>query len=423
MTELTTQDNFSTLFDQNFDHRKGELGKFQNESFERFSALGLPNPKSEAYKFTPIQRILEKNFQTELVSTESSWTKQSCQAAFYSIEDANHLVFINGSYNEAFSDIKSHQSDLEIRTIGDHDLKTLGTISNQSADAFAQLNGANFKNGLYLKAAKNKENLPVYIYQFIDNSSYSFPRILIIGDQGCSLNVYEKTYKQGDLSSFVCSILEAQVAQNADVRFTKLQNYSQSLFTVEGIYASQERDSRFYTNTYSFSGGLIRNNIVIDIDGENCEGHMNGLYQISGKTHVDNNTSVDHKAPNSFSNELYKGILDENARGVFNGKIYVRREAQKTNAFQSNNNILLSDTAVINTKPQLEIWADDVKCSHGCTTGQLDEDAIFYLRARGISKTRAKALLLNAFAGQTLAEVKSAEVKLEIEEIILKKLG
>ncbi|MEP4136102.1 MAG: SufD family Fe-S cluster assembly protein, partial [Cyclobacteriaceae bacterium] len=160
-----------------------------------------------------------------------------------------------------------------------------------------------------------------------------------------------------------------------------------------------------------------------DIDGENCEGHMNGLYLISGSTHVDNNTTVDHKQPNSFSNELYKGVIDEKARGVFNGKIYVRPDAQKTNAFQSNNNIIMADTATVNSKPQLEIWADDVKCSHGCTTGQLDEDAIFYLRARGISKTRAKALMLNAFAVETLEEIKQDLVKEEIENIILNKLG
>jgi Fe-S cluster assembly protein SufD len=423
MTELVLTDNFSLLLDQKADQRTGDLGKFQNESFEQFAKLGLPKAKTEAYKFTPIERILEKNFTSEVISSPSSWTKESCQAKFYPIEEANHLAFVNGQYNEAFSIVKSEATQLQISVIGEEEVKTLGKVSNQALDTFAQLNGSLFEKGLYLTAVKNKESLPVYIYQFLDENSYSFPRILINGEEGCSLNVYEKTFVAGEKPSFVCSIVEATVAKNADVRFTKLQNYSKSLFTVEGIYATQERDSRFYTNTYSFNGGLIRNNIVIDINGENCEGHMNGLYQISGKTHVDNNTSVDHKAPNSFSNELYKGVLDENARGVFNGKIYVRREAQKTNAFQSNNNILLSDTAIINTKPQLEIWADDVKCSHGCTTGQLDEEAIFYLRARGISKTRAKALLLNAFAGQTLAEVKSAEMTEEIQEIILQKLG
>ncbi len=423
MTEITQTDNFSVLFDQREDQRKGELGEFQVARFEQFKKLGLPAPKTEAYKFTPIARILNKNFTSEVNSTGSNWTKENCQKEFYQIEEANHLVFINGVYTKDFSNIKNNSDQLQIDVIDESQIKTLGQVSSQSQDAFAQLNAGLFENGLFLKTGKNRECLPVYIYHFLDENKYSFPRILIEGADGSSLNVYEKTFIAGETPTFVCSILEAIVGKNADIRFTKLQNYSKSLFTVEGIYASQERDSRFYTNTYSFSGGLIRNNIFIDIDGENCEGHMNGLYQISGKTHVDNNTSVDHKAPNSYSNELYKGVLDENAHGVFNGKIYVRQAAQKTNAFQSNNNILLSDTAVINTKPQLEIWADDVKCSHGCTTGQLDEEAIFYLRARGISKTRAKALLLNAFAGQTLAEVKSAEMKEEIEGIILQKLG
>jgi Fe-S cluster assembly protein SufD len=213
------------------------------------------------------------------------------------------------------------------------------------------------------------------------------------------------------------------VQANAELRYTKIQNYLTGTYAVEGIYATQKKDSRFYTNTFSFKAALIRNNIYINVDAENCEAHMNGLYQLGGKTHVDNNTSVDHLKPNCFSNELYKGILDENSRGVFNGKIYVRPEAQKTNAFQSNNNILLSDTATVNTKPQLEIWADDVKCSHGCTTGQLDEEAIFYLRSRGINKKRAKALMLNAFANETLQEVKNDLVTAEIEDIITNKLG
>ncbi|MFY0601426.1 MAG: Fe-S cluster assembly protein SufD [Cyclobacteriaceae bacterium] len=424
MNELTLQDNFSALFDSLKENRSGKLGEFQNQSFQKFQSLGLPVKKSESYKFTPIERILSKSF--DFQSATPSQSIEEFNKHFYPIDDANHLVFVNGSFEEDFSVIKSSIDDLSIRLIDDSDTDLLGEISSQQNDTFSQFNGSLFHKGLYLKSLKNKQNKPVFIYQFINSNAGQVvvtPRILIVAEQGSSLEVYEKTITQGENNIFVNAILESDVASNAEVRFTKLQNYSKNVFTVEGIYASQKKDSRFYTNTYTFSGSLIRNNITIDIDGENCEGHMNGLYLISGNTHVDNNTSVDHKQPNSYSNELYKGVMDEKAHGVFNGKIYVRPEAQKTNAFQSNNNILLTDTAVINTKPQLEIWADDVKCSHGCTTGQLDEEAIFYLRSRGISKQRAKALMLNAFANETLSEVKSVLVKEEIEEIITNKLG
>lgn len=422
MSELTLTDQFTNIFNSK-KAASNELNSFQNSSFEKFQALGLPHRKSEAYKYTQIARILDKNFTGASVVKSTNWSSEEIKNSFYTVEDANHLVFVNGSWSKELSVIKSDSGKLEIKEIGASDL--LGKVSNSEQDAFAQLNGANFSSGLFLKATKNSENIPTFIYHFLDaeETTISFPRILIDAELGSNTNIYEKTFVKGDAPTLVVGMLESKVSANAEVRFSKLQQYPKNVFAVEAIYGSQDKDSRFYTNTYSFSGAVIRNNIVIDIDGENCEGHMNGLYLLSGDTHVDNNTSVDHKKPNSFSNELYKGVLDENSRGVFNGKIYVRPDAQKTNAFQSNNNIILSDSATVNTKPQLEIWADDVKCSHGCTTGQLDEDAIFYLRARGISKSRAKALMLNAFAVETLEEVKEDLVKEEIENIILNKLG
>ncbi|WP_258105544.1 Fe-S cluster assembly protein SufD [Marinoscillum sp. MHG1-6] len=424
MAELTLTDQFTTIFEAKTGSKEG-LSDFQKGSFEAFNTLGLPHRKSEAYKYTQIARILEKNFSEVSVPLETSWDIAEIKERFYPVNEANHLVFINGVWKSDLSEIKSDANHLQISVISESELDLLGKVSNSSRDPFAQLNGAQFSGGLFFKAARNSDNIPTFIYHFLDaeNTSISFPRILIDAETGSQTRVYEKTFVNGDAAALVIGMLESKVESNASVRFTKLQQYPKNVYAVEGIYASQDKDSRFHTNTFTFGGAVIRNNVVIDIDGENCEGHMNGLYVISGNTQVDNNTAVDHKQPHSFSNELYKGVIDENARGVFNGKIYVRPEAQKTNAFQSNNNIILSDSATVNTKPQLEIWADDVKCSHGCTTGQLDEDAIFYLRARGISKVRAKALMLTAFAVETLEEVKEELVKDEIESIILNKLG
>ncbi|MEO9475906.1 MAG: Fe-S cluster assembly protein SufD [Cyclobacteriaceae bacterium] len=424
MAELKLTNQFANLFEAKIGSAE-KLGDFKKSSFKAFQNLGLPDRKSEAYKYTQISRILEKNFVELSDQTPSLWSKEECHGSFYPIDEANHIVFINGEWIEDYSVIKSEGSKLSFSKISDANLSLLGKVSNSSQDSFAQLNSALFTKGLSIKAAKNSHNIPTLVYQFLDteNLTVTFPRILIEAEAGSNTQVYEKSFVKGDSKNLVIGMTEVEVAANAEVRFTKLQQYHSNLFTVQGIYGSQARDSRLYTNTFTFSGALIRNNIVIDIDGENCEGHMNGLYLISGSTHVDNNTTVDHKQPNSFSNELYKGVIDEKARGVFNGKIYVRPDAQKTNAFQSNNNIIMADTATVNSKPQLEIWADDVKCSHGCTTGQLDEDAIFYLRARGISKTRAKALMLNAFAVETLEEIKQDLVQEEIENIILNKLG
>lgn len=402
-------------------------------SFKQFQELGLPDKKSEAYKYTPITRILEKNFNFSIEPTESEWTADACSQHFYELKEANHLVFINGLFMEEFSAIRSASSELIIKILDDNTLREepqaaacLGQIGDQTTDPFASLNFSLFNQGLFIRAKSNTDNIPTFIYHFLDaqdTQNVIHPRILVVGEQGCRLRIYEKTVTRGEEPAFANSIFEAEVKENAEVRYTKLQNYQANNFSVEGIYAHQHKDSRFYSNTFSFKAALIRNNIYISVDAENCEAHMNGLYLLSGQTHVDNNTAVDHRKPHSYSNELYKGIIDEQAKGVFNGRIYVRPDAQKTNAFQSNNNILLSDTATVNTKPQLEIWADDVKCSHGCTTGQLDQEAIFYLRSRGIEKNRARTLLLNAFAKETLEEIKEDLVKEEIESIILNKLG
>ncbi|HEY5690038.1 MAG TPA: SufD family Fe-S cluster assembly protein, partial [Cyclobacteriaceae bacterium] len=180
--------------------------------------------------------------------------------------------------------------------------------------------------------------------------------------------------------------------------------------------------SRVDTFSFTLGGKLIRNNLNIMIDGEGCESHFYGLYLTDGDTLVDNHTVVDHKKPNSFSNELYKGLMDGKSKGVFNGKIFVRPQAQKTNAFQSNRNILLSETSSVNAKPQLEIWADDVKCSHGCTTGQLDTEALFYLQSRGIPKATAKAMLLYAFAGEVIEAIKDEKLRTYIDSIVSERL-
>jgi len=429
--ENTLLSNFNTWLEEHFPQNSG-LKKLKLEQSERFVNLGIPARKSEAYKYTNIQRILSKNFDFSVANEAPAWTKAECHGQFYDV-DANHLVFINGQFVEDYSKISSSSSELIIRLLDDKTFEEhtevkdlLGKTRNIDQDAFASLNLSYFNQGLYLNVPKNADSRDVYVYHFVDAEAAQaviFPLILVQSETGSRLKIYEKTFTKGENNILSINLFEAKVLDNAELRYSKLQNQVNNYYTIDGIYASQHKDSRFYTNTFSFKAGAIRNNIYINIEGQNSEAHMNGLYQIAGTTHVDNNTSVDHLVPNCFSNELYKGIVDENARGVFNGKIYVRPDAQKTNAFQSNNNILLTDTATVNTKPQLEIWADDVKCSHGCTTGQLDEEAIFYLRSRGVGKKEAKAMLLNAFAKEALAELKSDLLKEEIENIILNKLS
>ncbi|MEQ8627176.1 Fe-S cluster assembly protein SufD [Ekhidna sp.] len=372
----------------------------QKKTLDMLNEVGLPQRKSEAYKFTPVTSLLEKNIDFE-AKGESTF-----DSSLLYKEEGSHLVFINGELAKEHSSI-SDSLKLEV-----------AEISEGKHDPFSLLNAAYAKEELRIESGYEE---PVFIYHFNSNG-FTNPRIKVNVKDGHTFRVVEKLISPLDAKTFTNSYIEFTVGKNAFGYHTKVQNYNDHTYSHETVFAHIDKDGQFYNNTFSFEGAMVRNNLTINLNAENCEGHMYGLFLLDKKSHVDNNTSVDHLKPNSFSNELYKGILDEKSTGVFNGKIYVRQDAQKTNAFQSNNNILLSEDATLHTKPQLEIWADDVKCSHGCTSGQLDEDAIFYLRTRGINEKNAKAMILNAFAAETMEHVKVSSVKEEIQGLIDQKL-
>lgn len=372
----------------------------QKDALKMLGEVGLPHKKSEAYKFTSITSLLEKSISLDAKS-ESTFDSSKLYK-----EAGSHLVFVNGVLSK------------EDSTISDKLKFKVSEISEGKHDPFSLLNAAYAAEEVRIESGYED---PVFVYHFNSNG-ISNPRIKVRVKDGHTFRIVEKLITPENTNTFTNSYIEFTVGKNAFGYHTKVQNYNTETYSHETVVANVSRDSHFYNNTFSFEGAMIRNNLTINLDGENCEGHMYGLFLLDKKSHVDNNTSVDHLKPNSYSNELYKGILDEKSVGVFNGKIYVRQDAQKTNAFQSNNNILLSDDATLHTKPQLEIWADDVKCSHGCTSGQLDKDAIFYLRARGINERSAKAMILNAFALETMEHVKVESVKTEIQSLIDKKL-
>ena len=261
-----------------------------------------------------------------------------------------------------------------------------------------------------------------FINDATKDKNYINSRNLISIGKNSQVDFLELFSTKGNNDSFTNIVTEILVDENAHGNYYKIQNKNDNASHIGTTQIHQKRSSVFSTYTFTLNGGTVRNNLNIAVDGEGCESHMYGLYVVNGKTHVDNHTAADHIKPHSMSNELYKGILEDNARGVFNGKVYGEKAAQKTYAFQSNKNICLSDTSTVNTKPQLEIWADDVKCSHGCTTGQLDEDALFYLRARGLSKDSARALLLYAFAIEVIESVKLEPLKNYLEQIISDRL-
>lgn len=401
------------------------------EALRNFEKLGLPGNKTEEYRFAPITRALEKNFNFERRNPVESKIKSIDPFLIPGLE-ANVIVFINGIYSPGLSKMISPENEIKIsdlRKAVNQDVATpyFQKYLNTAVDPFAALNTALWQDGIFVQVpAKTKVNDPLLVLHIHDaenEPAVAHTRLLVVMEEGSELMLIERSASGGAQNIFHTFGEEIVIKGEASLDYIKIQNDDGKLHQVALTQIHQSGDSKLNTFTLTMNGSLIRNNFNIAIDGEHCESHFYGLYLLNENTLADNHTVVDHLKANSYSNELYKGVMDGNAKGVFNGKIFVRPHAQKTNAFQSNRNILLTDTATVNTKPQLEIWADDVKCSHGCTSGQLDEEALFYLRSRGISLDEAKAMLLYAFAVETLTPIKNPALKNYLDSIISKRLN
>lgn len=399
------------------------LYKLRLEAKEAFGKQGLPHSKTEEYKFTPLTRYLEKSF--ESFSSDSKNTITSIDPYRIKGLDAYELVFVNGEFIESLSSFAS--TDLEITSIrtaleqNSEILNQLGELADASRDPFLAWNTAYFTDGVVISIADQvRLSKPIVLYHISDTQnqkSVAINRNLIFLGNGSEVSVIEKHDSIGNDVSFINHVNEIIVKEDAGLTYSCIQKNSTGIqFNHTNIH--QASNSRVNCFTITLEGRAVRNNLHLAIDGEGCDSHMYGLYLLTGETLADNHTVVDHKKPNSQSNELYKGVMSESSKGVFNGKIFVRPQAQKTNAFQSNRNIILSDKATVNTKPQLEIWADDVKCSHGCTSGQLDDEALFYLQTRGIDRDKAQALLLDAFAGEVAEKIENTVLRKYVEELV-----
>ena len=411
------------------------ISSVREEGFNNFNKKGLPTYKNEEWKYTNVSDLFRKEYSLTGDKTETGISKSDMdEIRMPGFEKANQLVFVNGKFNESLSTIRSSANQLIILPLQEaangkyKELvnRHLGKSNLFINDALQALNTSFIYGGVFVFAVKGQiiEN-PIYLYHISDareNHILSQPRSLFYVEENAKLQLAE-TYKTiGSMDSFTNEVFEVVVNSNAIVEYYKIQNDSSNASQVGTTHMRQIGKSYAHTVIVSLNGGIIRNNTNIIMEAQGNEAHMYGLYLLKGNTHVDNHTLVDNKMPNCFSNEFYKGVMDGRSTGVFNGKIYVRPDAQKTNAYQTNNNILLSDGASVNTKPQLEIFADDVKCSHGCTVGRLDEEALFYLRARGISKEHAQAMLLHAFASNIIEQIKIEPLRDYAEQLIVERL-
>ncbi len=407
------------------------LDEARNAALKEFFHLGFPTKKDEEYKYTNLREITEKNY-SFFPKEAHTISKEQIAELHLGEENFDWIVFVNGKLHKELSKISIENVELlsfnyalndpKHKDVFDH---YFNTIANQNL-AFTNLNTAYCKQGFFLKVPKNvvieKPIHVFYISQNQDENTFYNTRNLLIAEEGSKIEVIESHHNFDETYVFTNSVTEIFTYQNAKADWHKVQNDSDTSYMMDHTFAKQERDSLTTVNTFSFGGKLVRNNLDFIHNGENINSFMNGITIIDGEQLVDHHTAVHHKTPHCESYQNYKGIYKGKSHGVFNGKVFVDKIAQKTNAYQQNNNILLDEGASVDTKPQLEIFADDVKCSHGCTVGQLDEDALFYLRARGISKKEAQAMLLFAFANDAMENIDIEPLRVKISKLLAEKL-
>jgi Fe-S cluster assembly protein SufD len=411
--------------------RGGTINNLRQDAMEFFEQSGFPTKRNEEWKYTDVSAIANTNYRYEAITSAINISVEELNRFLLAGDKINRLVFVNGHFNEKLSLIKENKN-IRIETLNENLQNELlnnyfNSVINFKQDAFTALNSALAFDGAFIVVSANSQIVkPIHILNITDSrkeETASHLRNIIVAEKGSKASFILSYYSLNDENEGLTNVAtEIFCGQNSDIEVDIVQMEADKNSQVNNLHAVQERDSVLSVSTISLNGGLIRNNLHVKLNGSNCETHLYGLYLASGNQLIDNHTMIDHAVPHCQSNELYKGVAADKSTAVFNGKVFVRPDAQKTNAFQENKNILLSDEANIFAKPQLEIYADDVKCSHGATTGQLDEDAMFYLRSRGIGEDNARALLINAFAQDVIDKINIPLLRENLSRLIEQKL-
>jgi len=378
---------------------------------------GIPSKRHEDWKYTNVKRLFDNGLKPS-ASVASPVPRPS------SLVPSPAVYITNATVHTDFPALEG-VTFTTLAEAGDL-FKHIGRSGIHAIQELAALNTVLFTDALIIHVKKNAQPAQTLVIDHgiaASDAELFSPRILFVLEEGARLDCLHHFHgKEVSERSLVNCVTEAFIAPNASLEL----NYLQEMGTGNVVHTTEahvERDGRFTTNNVQLSGRLLRNNLNVRLTGSQTEAHLNGFYMLDGSDLYDNHTIVDHLMPHCESNETYKGLLSGRSTGVFNGKVHVHRDAQKTNAYQQNKNILLSDTATMNSKPELEIYADDVKCSHGSTTGQLDEDAVFYLRSRGLSQRSALALLLTAFAADVLEQVSDESLRTVLENKVQERLS
>ena len=431
MTDLKEKLLSSFIAFENQTNIDSYVHDIRSEAIKQFESIGFPTKKLENWKYTSLKKLLNNDYS---VLPQLNNVLEFKDIRKYLIDDIDSykIIFVDGKYCSHLSETTHEGMDICILSAALSQPKYELIIENYfnkiaNDDGITSLNTAFSNEGAFVHIPKNKfVEKPIQIIHFStgNESSLMFqPRNIIVVDENSQVQIIERHQSLSENKVFTNSVTEIYAEKKSIIDYYKIQNDNLQSSLIDNTYVNQERNSTFSMHTFSFGNELIRNNLNISQNGQFIETTIKGVTIIGEQQHVDHNTLINHNKPNCNSHQDYKGIYNNKSTGVFNGRVLVNKQAQKINAFQSNNNILLSDKATINAKPQLEIYADDVKCSHGCTVGQLDKNALFYLKSRGIPQKEATALLMYGFANNILESVKIPEIKTRINHLIANKLG
>ena len=411
---------------------KDSIQKLRNQALKTFEAKGFPSKRLEAWKYTSLKSLIQDDYLLFPKSEKAVALNEIKHVFLYEV-DTYKVVFIDGIHSPFLSDTTHDGLDVCLLSAAlskpkyDELIKLyFGSVADKE-ESMTALNTSYAREGAYIyippSVVAEKPIEIIHLSTGDQGPVWLQPRNLIVVDTNAQVQIVERHQSLLEHQVVTNSVTELIAHQEALVDYYKIQNDLDSASLIDNTYIAQDENSHVSVHTFSFGGKITRNNLNFYQRGEHINSTLKGITLLQGKQHVDHNTLVHHAQPNCESHQDYKGIFSDRSIGVFNGKILVDKIAQKTNAFQQNNNVILNDKAKVNTKPQLEIFADDVRCSHGCTIGQLDEEALFYLRSRGIPKKEAKGLMTYAFANNVLQSVQIPTLKKRINKLIANKLG
>lgn len=408
------------------------LQELRRRGVDVFRELGFPTRANEDWKYTDVSPIWRGHFSPVEAPAAPSLSLADITPFLFGQDDWPRLVWVDGVFAGALSRLPDHDNGMDVLRLPDafacgrgECREHLGKLARPEFSGFSALNAAYLREGACVAIAANSspEN-PLHLLYISTgrNRHAAHMRNLLVVGENSSATVVESFFSLQDGEYFTNIVSEAVVASGAHLDYYRVQEESPEASHISQVEVRQMPDSHFACTTLNFGGRLVRNDVNVLLDGQGCYADLNGLTILDGQRHVDNHTAIDHAHPNCESHELYKAILDEKSRGVFNGKIFVRQDAQKTDAKQTNRNLLLSETARMDTKPQLEIFADDVKCTHGATVGQLNEDEVFYLRSRGMDERVARQLLVYGFANDIVERIKPPALRQHLHEVQVRAL-